>query len=68
MTYECDRLLSLYVVQYPDKQKDDDYILDELIMESFPEIDKKKDYEGKNRNRYNVIYQTDAGLFKHVGL
>ena len=68
MTDESNRLLSLYVVQDPDKQKDDDYILDELVMESFPQINKKKYYERTNRNGYYVIYQTDASLFKNVGL
>ena len=68
MADECNRLLTLYVVQDPDKQKGDDYIFNELIMESFPKINKKKYYERKNRNGYYVIYQTDAGLFKNIGL
>ena len=68
MADECNRLLGSYVVQDPDKQKDDDYILDKLIMESFPQVDEKKYYQRANRNGYNVIYQTDAGLFKNIGL
>jgi len=48
MADECNRLLTLYVVQDPDKQKGDDYIFNELIMESFPQINKKKYYECTN--------------------
>jgi hypothetical protein len=61
-------LLSPYVIQDSNEQKGNYYVFDELIMESFPQINKEKDYERTNRNGYNVIHQTDAGLFENIGL